>query len=178
MILIMKKEEKTAISTEEFMMNGLNLSQLLISFRQSCYPARQVLVFHDFRETPQELWDHCADFWYVKYVITTMTIIITRLTDNINPNSENILTVNKQVQNFPDTQRGNTHIRDLKGRLINEDLDTEKAKQQRSFTKKSRTSQSRREMKIGTSTTYLICDGNVFCCFRKKKLKELQSTLK
>jgi hypothetical protein len=55
-----------------------------------------------------------------------MTIILTRLTDNINPYTENILTVNKQVQNFPDTQRGNTHIRDLKGRLINEDLDTEK----------------------------------------------------
>jgi hypothetical protein len=31
----MKKEEKTAISTEEFMMNGLNLSQLLISFKLS-----------------------------------------------------------------------------------------------------------------------------------------------
>jgi hypothetical protein len=30
-------------------------------------PARQVLVFHNSRETPQELRDRCADFCYVKF---------------------------------------------------------------------------------------------------------------
>ena len=30
-------------------------------------PAGQVLVFHDSRQTPQELKDRCADFRYVKF---------------------------------------------------------------------------------------------------------------
>ncbi len=30
-------------------------------------PAGQVLVFHDSRQTPQELRDRCADFRYVKF---------------------------------------------------------------------------------------------------------------